>query len=141
MMKKTITKTLQAFLLFSLTSFSSLQAADQDQLIQTRISSNGTYEVTIESWLKPLKLGRMHAWTANIRTSGGTPVTNASIKVGGGMPIHNHGFPTEPEMTKQVEPGVYLIEGIKFSMHGPWIILLDITVDDKTDTVAFDINM
>jgi len=83
----------------------------------------------------------MHAWTANIRTAAGKPVTNASIKIAGGMPIHNHGFPTQPEMTEQIEPGLYLIEGFKFSMGGPWIILLDITTDDQSDTVAFDINM
>ena len=44
-------------------------------------------------------------------------------------------------MTKQTEPGLYLIEGFKFSMGGPWIILLDISTDSQSDTVAFDINM
>ena len=117
--------------------------ADEEakQTTQTRTSSNGLYEVTIDSWLKPLKLGRMHAWTASVRTPDGKPVTNADIKVGGGMPIHNHGFPTQPEMTKQLEEGVYLLEGFKFSMGGPWLITLDITVGKDTDTVAFDIDM
>ncbi len=128
-------------LLFSLPGLSNAANDSQDQTKQTRISSDGLYTVTIESYLKPLKLGRMHAWTADIRTADGKPVTSASIKVAGGMPIHNHGFPTTPEMTQQTEPGVYLIEGFKFSMHGPWIILLNITVDDKTDTVAFDIDI
>ena len=140
MIKNTV-KIFVTFLLLSFSSFGSVQAADQEQTKQSRLSSNGRYEVTIESWLKPLKLGRMHAWAANIRTIDGKPVTNAAIKVAGGMPIHNHGFPTQPEMTEQVEPGLYLIEGFKFSMSGPWIILLDITVDNNTDTVAFDINM
>jgi len=132
-------RTFFAALLLFLSSIITVHAADQTK--QTRISSNDSYTVTIESWLKPLKLGRMHAWTATINDSEGKPVTNATIKVGGGMPIHNHGFPTEPEMTNQVEPGIYLIEGFKFSMGGPWIILLDITANDVTDTVAFDINM
>ena len=140
-MKPYISKTFFIILLFTLSGFISAQSENSEQTKQTRISSDGNYEVTIESWLKPLRLGRMHAWAANIRTTDGKPVTNATIKVGGGMPIHNHGFPTEPEMTEQVDPGVYLIEGFKFSMSGPWIILLDITVDNKTDTVAFDINM
>ncbi len=114
---------------------------DSEQTKQTRISSNGIYHVTIESLLKPLKLGRMHAWKASILTADGKPVKDVSIKVSGGMPIHNHGFPTQPEMTKQIELGVYLIEGFKFSMGGPWIILLDISTDSQSDTVAFDINM
>jgi hypothetical protein len=117
-----------------------LQAADE-QTTQTRTSSNGDFEVTIDSWLKPLQLGRMHAWTAAINNADGQPITNAEIKVGGGMPIHNHGFPTQPEVTKQVEDGVYLIEGIKFSMGGPWVIILDITSGETVDSVAFDIDM
>ena len=128
-------------LLVLLPGLSNAENNSQDQTKKTRISSDGIYTVTIESYLKPLKLGRMHAWTADIRTADGKSVTNASIKIAGGMPIHNHGFPTKPEMTKQIEPGLYLMEGFKFSMQGPWIIILDITVENKTDTVAFNINM
>ena len=91
-MKNTI-KTLLTLLLISFFSLAHAQT-DSEQTKQTRISSNGLYHVTIESFLKPLKLGRMHAWTANIRTADDKPVTDASIKVAGGMPIHNHGFPT-----------------------------------------------
>ena len=114
---------------------------DQDQSSQSRISQKGLYNVTVTSWLKPLQLGRMHAWEAKISTADGKPVTDATIKIGGGMPIHNHGFPTQPEVTKQIKDGIYLIEGVKFSMRGPWILFLDITSNNKTDSVAFDINM
>lgn len=140
-MKKTLLKSFLIALLFSLSGIISSQAETQGQEKQSRISGDGYYHVTIESLLKPLKLGRMHAWKATVNDSSGKPVTNATFKIGGGMPIHNHGFPTQPEMTKQLEPGVYLIQGFKFSMSGPWIILLDISSDDITDTVAFDINM
>lgn len=112
-----------------------------EQNKQSRISQDGHYKVTVESWLNPLRLGRMHAWQAEVKTSDGEPVTDATITVSGGMPIHNHGFPTQPEVTKQLEDGVYLIEGVKFSMRGPWVLLLNITSGDTTDTVAFDINM
>ncbi len=127
------------FLFFSHPVFA--ESTDQDQANQTRISSNGTFHVTVDSWLKPLKLGRMHAWTADITTEDGQPVTDAVIKVGGGMPIHNHGFPTQPEVTRQIEDGKYLIEGVKFSMRGPWVLFLDITSMGKSDSVAFDITM
>ena len=83
----------------------------------------------------------MHAWQAEIKTSDGKPVAGAKIKIGGGMPIHNHGFPTQPIMTSEKEPGLYILEGFKFSMRGPWIIYLDISANGKTDSVAFDINM
>lgn len=140
-MNKTL---LKSFLIALFVSFSGIiyaQSDPQDQTKQTRISSDGHFEVTMESLLQPLKLGRMHAWKATVTNTDGKSVTNATFTVGGGMPIHNHGFPTQPEMTKQIEPGVYLIEGFKFSMNGPWIILLDISSDDRTDTVAFDIDM
>lgn len=107
----------------------------------TRISSEGLYRVSIDSHLKPLELGRLHAWTVTISSPDGTPVKDAEIMVGGGMPIHNHGFPTQPRVTREMEDGVYLVEGVKFSMHGPWVIFLDITANEQTDSVAFDIDL
>ena len=127
------------FLLIFITN--SFAQDEQNQSNQSRISEKGLYKVTVSSWLNPLRLGRMHAWEATISTTDGKPVTDATIKVGGGMPTHNHGFPTQPEVTKQIKDGVYLIEGVKFSMRGPWILFLDITSNNKTDSVAFDINM
>lgn len=108
---------------------------------QTRTSTDGLYVVTVDSQLKPLQLGRMHAWTATVKTADGEPVSGAAIEVGGGMPIHNHGFPTEPEVTREMGDGVYLIQGVKFSMRGPWVLYLDITANDQTDSVAFDIDL
>ena len=128
------------FALIALTiSFNTL--AVTEQTTQTRVSSSGIFTVTMNSWLKPLRLGKMHAWQAEIKTSDGKPVAGAKIKIGGGMPIHNHGFPTQPIMTSEKEPGLYILEGFKFSMRGPWIIYLDISANGKTDSVAFDINM
>ena len=132
---------LLSLLVFIISLSVNVYAEKTDQTIQTRISSNGYFTVTIESWMKPLRLGKMHAWSAEIKDEGGKPVAAAKIKIGGGMPIHNHGFPTEPVMTKQLEPGKYLLEGFKFSMRGPWIIFLDIDANEKSDTVAFDINL
>ncbi len=119
----------------------SIAASDEDQTTQTRTSSEGLFNVTITSSLNPLELGKMHSWTATILTADNTLVTDAEISISGGMPIHNHGFPTQPLMTQQIEDGVYLLEGFKFSMGGPWLIVLDINTDDQTDTVAFDIDM
>ena len=131
---------LTIFLLgFSATGTAETSAADPAHQVKT--STHGIYEVTIDSYLKPLQLGRMHAWTADIRTADGSPVKGARIRVGGGMPIHNHGFPTEPEATMELEDGVYLIEGFKFSMRGPWVILLHIEADGEKDSVAFDVKM
>lgn len=132
----------QIILILSLGLLSNTSFAEEAvQSNQSRISQDGHFKVSIESWLKPLRLGRMHAWEAHITTTDGKLVTDAKIKVGGGMPIHNHGFPTQPEVTKQTKPGSYLIEGVKFSMRGPWVLFLDIEANGHIDKVAFDINM
>lgn len=129
-------------LLFTLALFSTgPHAEDRDQTHQTLLSQEGLYRVTITSEMVPLELGRIHSWTATIVDSEGKPVTCADIKVDGGMPIHNHGFPTNPRVTQELEDGVYLIEGIKFSMRGPWVMLLEITSNEQTDNVAFDIDL
>ena len=129
------------FLAVSLFVFAGSGFAQDDQSTQSRTSSDGLYDVTVDSQLKPLQLGRMHAWTVIIKTPDDKPVTNASITVGGGMPVHNHGFPTNPEVTRTLDEGVYLIEGVKFSMRGPWVMFLEITANEQTDSVAFDIDM
>jgi hypothetical protein len=117
------------------------ESTEQRQTKQTRFSNDGLYEVSIESQMKPLTLGKMHAWSATIKTPEGAPIKDAKILVSGGMPIHNHGFPTNPQVTSVSDEGVYLIDGVKFSMRGPWILLLDVTVDSQTDAVAFDIDL
>lgn len=125
----------------SASTYLAAETDNQLQTTQTRTSSEGIYKVTISSQLNPLQLGQIHSWTAKILTADDVPVTNANIIISGGMPIHNHGFPTQPMMTKILDDNTYLLEGFKFSMGGPWVIVLDITADSVTDTVAFDINM
>ena len=139
-MRKIPLQFLSTFIFICLFSFN-LFAEETEQTIQTRISSNGHYTVSIESEIKPLRLGKLHAWSAEIKDDNGKPVEGAKIKISGGMPTHNHGFPTEPAMTIQIEPGKYLLEGFKFNMRGPWVIFLDIDANEKSDNVAFDINM
>ena len=127
--------------LFLLAGQQTAVSGSDNQTRQTRISGEGLYTVTMESRLNPLKLGRIHAWVAEIKDAKGNPVNDAAIKVGGGMPVHNHGFPTQPRMTQKLGEGKYLIEGIKFSMGGPWVILLEIDANGQSDTVAFDVNL
>jgi hypothetical protein len=62
----------------------------------------------------------------------------AAFSVGGGMPQHGHGFPTRPRITRELETGTYLLEGVKFSMTGWWEIRLDIQGPQGSDTVTFN---
>lgn len=61
----------------------------------------------------------MHSWLLELRDVSGL-VIGAQITVEGGMPNHNHGLPTRPQVTEEIKPGFYLIEGIRFHMPGTW---------------------
>ena len=69
----------------------------------------------------------------------GTPVSQASMAFEGGMPQHGHGFPTRPRVTRELAPGVYALEGMKFSMTGWWDMRLAIQAGDASDTAVFNV--
>jgi hypothetical protein len=54
------------------------------------------------------------------------------------MPQHGHGLPTRPRVTREVESGTYLVEGMKFSMPGWWNIKFDIQGSQGRDKVTFN---
>jgi cytochrome c peroxidase len=80
----------------------------------------------------------MHSWQVKLATAAGVPVRGARIGVQGGMPQHGHGFPTQPRVTREIEDGTYLLEGMKFSMTGWWEVRLDIAGPAGNDRVTFN---
>ena len=81
----------------------------------------------------------MHAWQVRLSARDGTPVSQAKVAFDGGMPQHGHGFPTRPRVTREVSPGVYVLEGLKFSMTGWWDMRLAIQSGDVSDTAVFNV--
>ena len=108
-------------------------------LSTSRLSSNKTFQVSYMSDRDPAPINRIHSWTLKVSTSEGKPVTGARISLDGDMPEHGHGLPTEPEVTQEISSGEYLVEGMKFSMPGWWVINFNIKTDDKQDTVKFNL--
>ena len=53
------------------------------------------------------------------------------------MPEHGHGLPTAPK-AQSLGGGRWVIEGMKFSMPGWWVIDLTIAGGGGTDTVRFN---
>ena len=104
-----------------------------------RLSEDGHFQVSIEPETAPVPLNEIHTWFVEIRTADGTPVNEADISFFGSMPLHGHGFPTEPRIDSEVEPGVYALEGVKFSMSGWWTMGMGIVAGDKIDRVGFNI--
>ncbi|MCO7223345.1 FixH family protein [Pleionea sp. CnH1-48] len=76
-------------------------------------------------------LNKIHRWHLLLSDRNGQPVTNANVDIEGHMPGHVHGLPTEPRVTKEVAPGVYQVEGLKFQMKGWWVISFKVHSADK----------
>ena len=107
--------------------------ADENPELET-LASNG-YQLHIHSQLKPIEINQIHSWILELSNDSGV-ISGAEIVVQGGMPEHNHGLPTEPQMTGEVSPGTYLVEGIRFHMPGAWRVRFLIRVNGK-ETQAF----
>ncbi len=88
----------------------------------------------------------IHKWVLFLSDLSGKPVSDANIEIVGHMPGHVHGLPTQPRVTKQLSPGVYLVEGLKFQMKGWWVMQFNIadssTVNStsaNTDSITFNL--
>lgn len=115
-----------------------MSVPDNLNLSLARVTDQNIYLVEVHSLMNPIGINKMHAWEITVRTPSGEPVGNAHIKVNGGMPQHGHGFPTQPEVTKELGGGRYLLEGMKFSMPGWWELQLELTSKFGTDNVTFN---
>jgi hypothetical protein len=105
------------------------------------MSEKGLFKVTMKPEVDPIPLREMHSWKINVQTKAGRAVIDASITVEGGMPEHGHGLPTQPEVTQNLGNGDYLVEGLKFSMNGWWVVKFSITSVGRADTATFNLQL
>ena len=90
---------------------------------QTVSSNSGEFEVTVQTQNEiSLPIGDYHNWIITVKTQSGEPVKAALFSISGGMPSHGHGLPTQPMVSKYLEGGRYLLEGVKFNMAGSWLL-------------------
>lgn len=107
-----------------------------------RKSQRGIYTVTYEeSKAMPVPLNRIHSWLLTVQDSMGQPVSGLHVQVDGDMPAHGHGMPTRPRVTREVAPGAYLVEGMKFTMPGWWTVTFYLRAGQDTDAVTFNLNI
>jgi hypothetical protein len=111
--------------------------ADLD-LATTRLSNQGMYKASYTPSRLPIAINQIHSWTLHVATPDGRPVADASITVDGDMPQHGHGLPTQPQVTKNLGNGDYLVEGMKFQMGGWWVVDFTIEAHGQRDTVRFN---
>lgn len=104
-----------------------------------RIQRTPNFRVSYSSEVMPIPLNTSHSWSLRVKTPQGRPVTGATIKVSGDMPARGRRLPTKHQVTREIADGVYLIEGMKFSTPGQWIVEFDIAANGKKDIAAFSL--
>lgn len=123
--------------LATLTACSTSVPSDLD-LSLSRRSDKGAYLVSLQPLSPSPAINQMHAWQIRLSAADGSPVRQARLRVDGGMPQHGHGLPARPQVTQEIADGVYLLEGMKFSMVGWWTIKLAIQGAAGEDGVTFN---
>lgn len=111
--------------------------SDLDLTLQ-HASTQGKFVVRMDPPASGPAINQMHAWQLRLSTPDGSPVSQAKVSFDGGMPQHGHGFPTRPRITRELGPGVYALEGMKFSMTGWWEIKLGIDGPAGADRITFN---
>jgi hypothetical protein len=101
-------------------------------------TAQGTYRVALVPPREAVAINKMHSWQVKVTTPDGQPVRNAEVAVDGGMPQHGHGLPTQPRVTRELAPGTYQLDGMKFSMPGWWEVKLDVRAKPGEDKVTFN---
>lgn len=104
-------------------------------------TEQGLYQITAKPKTSPVQIGPFHEWVLTVVDSAGKPVTKARVAVGGGMPGHGHGLPTQPKVTRELKPGEYLVEGMKFNMAGAWVLTFAVDAASGRDRIQFEFKL
>ncbi len=86
-------------------------------------------------------IGRFQSWVVHLRDPQDDPVYPARIGLNGGMPGHGHGMPTQPQVTRYLGEGRYLVEGMKLNMAGDWVFVLGVQTPSTRDRVTFQVTV
>jgi len=129
------------FLSLTLVLATTLSSAADPQEDLFRVTSQAGKLLSIRSQLSPLRINQIHSWELEIKNTDGSMVTGAVIEVSGGMPAHDHGLPTQPQITPAKEPGSYLVEGIRFHMPGEWELEFVINTATGRDSAKLEFSL
>lgn len=136
MLLSTVTRAL-ALAVLTILGACSTPPADLD-LSLSHPSATKKFVVALHPPATPAPINQIHSWKIKLASPTGQPIAHARIAVDGGMPQHGHGLPTQPQVTQELGDGLYLLEGMKFSMTGWWEIKLAIHTPEASDTVTFN---
>lgn len=105
------------------------------------LSADGRYRLRLEPRDGDVPLGRLHAWVLAVETAEGVPFEPQRLAVSGGMPQHDHGFETEPRVTQRLPNGAFLVEGVRFHMHGDWTLRVELVGPAGPDVATFHVTV
>ncbi|MFK7967100.1 MAG: FixH family protein [Burkholderiaceae bacterium] len=105
------------------------------------LSGGGLYRVSARPVSSNPRIGRFHQWTIAISTTRGAPVSHARVSIAGGMPDHGHGLPSQPQVTRELRAGVYLVEGMRFNMRGAWELKVAIASPTGRDVATLAVRV
>lgn len=126
------------FVSLLLTIFSVAQAVEKSPVL-TGSTAEGT-RIEIYSELNPLAINQIHTWHIRILDAQGMHL-QAQMSISGGMPEHDHGMPTAPQITSQLENGDYRLEGMRFHMPGLWQLLIELSIDGNQQIAVIDFHL
>jgi len=99
------------------------------------------FKIEIYSELSPLSINTIHSWHIRVLDRDGEIIELEELNVFGGMPEHDHGLPTQPQVTKRLDNGDYLLEGVRFHMQGPWELQIEFQYAGVDDTAIIDFDL
>ena len=105
------------------------------------LTTNQDSALEIFSQLDPLAINTIHSWELVLYTADGAPLIGAQMSVVGGMPDHDHGLPTSPVVTREITPGRYLLEGVRFHMPVRWLLTFDVISDQGSESATLEFRL
>ena len=115
-------------------------AAAERQIPDLQGVTAGGIRVEIYSKRSPLVINQIHSWHVQLMR-GNEAVTGVELAITGGMPEHDHGLPTQPQITGELEDGVYLLQGVRFHMPGSWQIFVIIRENGAEDRLTINFQL
>ena len=122
-----------------LTLFSA-SAADVNLPDLNGVTDKG-FKIEIYSELSPLSINTIHSWHISVLDRDDEILELEELNVFGGMPEHDHGLPTQPEVTMRLDNGDYLLEGVRFHMQGHWELQIEFQYAGVDDTAIIDFEL
>ena len=98
-------------------------------------------KIEIYSELSPLSINQIHSWQVRVLDRDDEILVLEQLSVFGGMPEHDHGLPTQPEVTMRLDNGDYLLEGVRFHMQGHWQLQIELQLNGVEDTAIIDFDL